>query len=162
MKEFAAIQPEFFPALVLCSKYQRALEIKSMYSALRQSMWELSMQSRDEFETWREKEKAHLCSLSKEPKQETLEMEYFQKLVNLRDTKYVPLPSFYLAIHSFLTHTPRERVATILRVEQPFVPAENEADYAQAVKATQRIETQCRHALELQVKALAAVHDLED
>jgi hypothetical protein len=90
MKEFAAIQPEFFPALVLCSKYRRALEIKSTYSALCQSMRELGMQSRDEFETWQEKEKAHLRSRSKEPEQETMEMEYFQKLVNLRDTECVP------------------------------------------------------------------------
>ncbi|KAJ7853837.1 hypothetical protein B0H14DRAFT_3653218 [Mycena olivaceomarginata] len=64
----------------LISKYRRALEIKSTYSALRQSMRELGVQSRDEFETWRTKEKAHLRSLSKEPEQETLEMEYFQKL----------------------------------------------------------------------------------
>jgi hypothetical protein len=162
MKEFTAIQPEFFPALLLCSKYRRTLEIKSTYSALRQSMRELGVQLRDEFETWRTKEKAHLRSLSKEPEQETLEMEYFQKLVNLRDTEYVPLPSFHLAIPSFLTHACRERVATILGVERPFVPTENEADYTQAAKATQRIETQRRHALELQVKALAAVHDLED
>ena len=76
---------------MLCSKYRRTLEIKSTYAALRQSMQELSVQSCDEFETWRAKEKAHLRSLSKEPEQETLEMEYFQKLVNLRDTKYVLL-----------------------------------------------------------------------
>ncbi|KAJ7839844.1 hypothetical protein B0H14DRAFT_2287168, partial [Mycena olivaceomarginata] len=66
--------------LLLCSKYRHALEIKSTYAALRQSMRELGVQSRDEFEMWRVKEKAHLRSLSKEPEQETLEMEYFQKL----------------------------------------------------------------------------------
>jgi hypothetical protein len=47
-------------------------------------------------------------------------------------------------------------------VERPFVPAENEANYAQAAKATWHIETQRRHTLELQVKVLAAVHDLKD
>jgi hypothetical protein len=40
---------------------------------------------------WRTKEKVHFCSLSKEPEQETLEMVYFQKLVNLMDAEYVPL-----------------------------------------------------------------------
>jgi hypothetical protein len=75
---------------LLCSKYRRALEIKSTHATLHQSMRELGVQSRDEFETWRMKEKVHLRSLSKEPEQETLEMEYFQKLVNLMDAEYVP------------------------------------------------------------------------
>ena len=43
----------------------------------------------------------------------------------------------------------------------PFMPAEAEAGYAEAAKATRRIETQRRHALEVRSKALAAVHDLE-
>lgn len=35
------------------------------------------------FEQWREEERAYLQGLSQEPLQETLEMEYYQKLVNL-------------------------------------------------------------------------------
>ncbi|KAJ7832588.1 hypothetical protein B0H13DRAFT_2370880 [Mycena leptocephala] len=116
-------------SLVLCSKYRRALEIKSMYSTLRDAMRRLSIESRDVFETWLESEKAYLRTLSKEPLEETMEMEYYQKLVNLRDAE--------------------ERVAAA------------EAGYTEAAKATRRIETQRRHALELREKALAAVHDLE-
>ncbi|KAJ6468159.1 hypothetical protein DFH09DRAFT_846521, partial [Mycena vulgaris] len=127
--------------LVLCSKYRRALGIKSMYVALRESMRELGVQSRDEFETWRAKEKAHLRTLSKEPEEETLEMEYFQKLVNLRDTE--------------------ERVAEMLGVELPFVSTDADAGYAEGAKATRHIETQRRHALEVQTRALAAVQNLE-
>jgi hypothetical protein len=55
----------------------------------------------------------------------------------------------------------RERVATILGVEPLFVPVQNAAGYGEAVKATQWLETQRRHALELQAKALFAVQDLE-
>ncbi|KAJ6501407.1 hypothetical protein DFH09DRAFT_1335950 [Mycena vulgaris] len=127
--------------LVLCSKYRRALGIKSTHVALRESMRELGVQSRDEFETWRAKEKAHLRTLSKEPEEETLEMEYFQKLVNLRDAE--------------------ERVAEMLGVELPFVSADADAGYAEGAKATRRIETQRRHALEVQTRALAAVQNLE-
>lgn len=36
------------------------------------------------FEEWREEEKIYLEGLSKEPITETLEMEYYQKLINLR------------------------------------------------------------------------------
>ncbi|KAJ6522597.1 hypothetical protein B0H19DRAFT_1224037 [Mycena capillaripes] len=109
---------------LLCNKYQRALEIKATYAALRETMRELGVESRDEFNKWWVKEKAYLCTLSKEPEQETLEMEYLQKLVNLQD-------------------------------------ADCPSSLTQAAKATRGIETQRRHMLEVQVKALAAVQDLE-
>jgi hypothetical protein len=122
-------------------------------------MRELGVQSPDEFETWRTKEKAHLHSLSKEPEQETLEMEYFQKLVNLGDAEYVPLP--YATFPFLLTLAHRERISAILGVERPFVPVGHDTDYTEAAKATRHIETQHRHTLEVQAKAMAAVHDLE-
>jgi hypothetical protein len=75
---------------LLCSKYKRALEIRATETTLRATMRELGVESRDVFEMWRAREKAHLRTLSKEPKEETLEMEYLQKLINLRDAQYVP------------------------------------------------------------------------
>ncbi|KAJ7770869.1 hypothetical protein DFH07DRAFT_866570 [Mycena maculata] len=51
---------------------------------------DLGVESRDVFETWRVKEKVHLLTLSKEPVEETLEMEYYQKLVNLMEAEYIP------------------------------------------------------------------------
>ncbi|KAF7337160.1 hypothetical protein MVEN_02154000 [Mycena venus] len=90
---------------------------------------ELSVQSRDEFETWREREKAHLRTLLKEPEEETLKME--------------------------------DRVTAILGVEAPFIPAKTDAGYAEAAKATRHVETQRQHALEVEARARAAVHDLE-
>lgn len=41
------------------------------------------------------------------------------------------------------------------------MPAEADIGYGQAAQSTRRLETQRRHAQELQVKALEAVHDLE-
>ena len=41
------------------------------------------------FEEWLEEEKAYLLGLQKEPLEETLQMEYWQKLLNLQASKYV-------------------------------------------------------------------------
>ncbi|KAJ7270013.1 hypothetical protein B0H12DRAFT_997107, partial [Mycena haematopus] len=131
-------------SLLLCNKYQRALKIKATEPALRDTMRELGVASRTEFEDWLAKEKAHLRTLSREPLQETLEMEYYQKLVNLGDIEWV-----------------QSRVSGILGVERPFIPAEGETGYAEAAKATRRIETQRRHVLEQHEKALKVVQDLE-
>ncbi|KAJ7738682.1 hypothetical protein DFH07DRAFT_870478 [Mycena maculata] len=105
------------------------------------TMRDLGVESRDVFEMWLAAEKAHLLTLSKEPEEETLEMEYFQKLVNLRDAE--------------------ERVTAIIGVQIPFIPGEPHTNYAEMAKATQRIETQRRHALELEMRARVAVQDLE-
>jgi cell fate regulator YaaT (PSP1 superfamily) len=80
---------------LLCSKYKRALEIRATKTTLHATMRELGVESRDVFDTWRAREKTHLRTLSKEPKEETLEMEYLQKLINLRDAQYVFLFHLY-------------------------------------------------------------------
>jgi hypothetical protein len=72
-------------ALLLCSKYRRALAVKKTLPALHEAMVRLGVQTRDVFETWLEEEKAFLATLSKEPIEETMEMVFYQKLVNLRD-----------------------------------------------------------------------------
>jgi hypothetical protein len=47
-------------------------------------MTDLNISDTRVFEEWRQEEKAYLEGLQKEPITETLEMEYYQKLVNLR------------------------------------------------------------------------------
>jgi hypothetical protein len=47
-------------------------------------MADLNISDTQVFEGWRQEEKAYLEGLQKEPVTETLEMEYYQKLVNLR------------------------------------------------------------------------------
>ncbi|KAJ7629333.1 hypothetical protein B0H17DRAFT_1218229 [Mycena rosella] len=67
----------------------------------------LGVVDRGVFETWLAKEKAFLRTLSKEPPQETLETEYYQKLLNLldyeerlRDILQLPLPNFPPPTHA--------------------------------------------------------------
>ncbi|KAJ7737113.1 hypothetical protein B0H16DRAFT_1664771 [Mycena metata] len=108
---------------------------------LRETMLSMGVESRSVFETWLEKEKVFLATLSKEPAHETLEMEYYQKLVNLQDLE--------------------ERVGIITKVGLPILPANTDATYAAAASQTRRIETQRRHAIEARDKTLAVVADLE-
>ncbi|KAJ7150768.1 hypothetical protein C8R46DRAFT_1166724 [Mycena filopes] len=72
-------------SLVIGNKYRRALKIKGTATLLRETMAAMGIESRSVFETWLVKEREFLALLSKEPAQETLEMEYYQKLVNLED-----------------------------------------------------------------------------
>ncbi|KAF8151123.1 hypothetical protein K438DRAFT_1624099, partial [Mycena galopus ATCC 62051] len=128
-------------SLLLARKYHRALQIKQTLPLLRETMASMGVTTRSVFETWLEKEKGYLAGLSKEPVQETLQMEYYQKLVNLLDHE--------------------ERLDIIRNVDVPFVPAVTDTTYADAAAQTRWIETQRRHAMELCAKGLAVVQDLE-
>ena len=61
--------------------------------ALAQAMEDLGLSDPEVFKTWREAEREYLDGLSREPLVETLEMEYYQKLNNLRASLYV---NFYI------------------------------------------------------------------
>lgn len=72
-------------ATFLYNNYKQALDILSSGpAALSQAMTDLKISDTRVFEEWREEEKVYLEGLQKEPIIETLEMEYYQKLVNLR------------------------------------------------------------------------------
>ncbi|KAJ6571906.1 hypothetical protein B0H19DRAFT_1255832 [Mycena capillaripes] len=119
-------------SLLMCNRYQQALGIKATEPALQDTMQELGVKSRNEFEGWLAKEKVHLRTLSKESLHETLEMEYYQKLVR-----------------------------AMMGVMQPFMPASMHSAYAKAAEATRRIETQRQHVLEQQSRMLDAMQDLK-
>jgi hypothetical protein len=143
---------------MLCSKYRRALNVKRTLPALQDSMRRLGVSTRAVFETWLEKEKDFLATLSKEPIQETLEMEYYQKLVNLLDHEYVQNPRCVRD----LPENNRERLMDVMLLEPPpLPPATDAAGYQRAAKETRGIETRRRHAMELVGKTLDAVHSLE-
>ncbi|KAK7013948.1 hypothetical protein R3P38DRAFT_3206529 [Favolaschia claudopus] len=72
-------------SLMIANKYRRALKLKETLPALQSSMAALGVRSRSDFGEWLGKEREYLAGLCKEPAQETLEMEYYQKLVNLRE-----------------------------------------------------------------------------
>jgi hypothetical protein len=124
--------------------------------ALQEAMRSLNVPTRDVFEAWLEKEKQFLRLLTKEPLQETQEMEYYQKLVNFYASEYVDLTA---AASGWLTVF-RERLRTMQRVEA-FVAEPTASNYAESMKQTRRLETQRRHAYELVSKSLAPVQDLE-
>ncbi|KAJ7855762.1 hypothetical protein B0H14DRAFT_3448862 [Mycena olivaceomarginata] len=126
---------------VLAKKYRRALKIKATLPMLRETMASLGVETRSVFETWLEKEKTYLNSLTKEPAQETLQVEYYQKLVNLHDYE--------------------SRLNEIRGNGLPFVEVVPSASYSAVAGQTQRIETQWRHATEVVSKTLATVQDLE-
>lgn len=52
-------------------------------------MHDLGVSNTKVFEDWLEEEKAYLLGLQKEPLEETLQMEYWQKLLNLEGSECV-------------------------------------------------------------------------
>ena len=80
----------------LVNKYKRALEILDREASLKESMRILGIPDRSIFDGWLRAEREYLESLEKEPEEETLQMEYYQKLVNYYANEYVSmLPSFF-------------------------------------------------------------------
>lgn len=101
------------------------------------------------FEKWLDEEKTYLQGLTKEPKEETLQMEYFQKLINLWASEYVDY------FFSFITLLTKPR-ATLTAANGAFANTEPGAQ-----DFTRAIETKRRHAIEKHDKDLNAVHALE-
>jgi len=75
-------------ATFLLNNYKKALEIlDSGPQALTQAMSDLGIHDESVFEVWLEEERAYLQGLQREPEEETLQMEYWQKLVDLQMSK---------------------------------------------------------------------------
>ncbi|KAK0489884.1 hypothetical protein EDD18DRAFT_1311113 [Armillaria luteobubalina] len=71
----------------LCNNYRQALEIIDSYLALQKSMRELGVTDEKEFEAWLQEEEDYLSNLQYEPPEETIEMEYFARLVHYYDVE---------------------------------------------------------------------------
>ncbi|KAJ6553701.1 hypothetical protein DFH09DRAFT_924701 [Mycena vulgaris] len=124
-------------SLTLANKYKHALEIKRGAIALRQTMIHLGIPDVQTFIDWLAAEKEFLANLQHEPLEETLQMEYYQKLVNLNAAEMTLL---------------RDAVT----MEDPSLQG-----YEQNVAMTRRLETQRRQCMELRDNLLIAVHELE-
>ncbi|KAF7371284.1 hypothetical protein MSAN_00764300 [Mycena sanguinolenta] len=94
---------------------------------LQEAMSNLGVESCSVFEEWLEKEKCYLESLTKEPEHEMLEMEYYQKLVNLANHK--------------------KRLNEQWGMNLPFI-SNGVSSYEKEAAETQRLEMQRHHALE--------------
>ncbi|KAH7914663.1 hypothetical protein BJ138DRAFT_999608 [Hygrophoropsis aurantiaca] len=125
----------------LYNNYKQALNI--LYdgqNTLPQLMHELGITSEAVFEQWLEEEKVYLQSLRSEPEEETLQMEYLQKLVNLMSSK-ANLDANQAA---WITSTPQN-------------PSFGSAD----ISRTRKNETARRHAQEIYDNDLKVVQLLE-
>ena len=71
----------------LVNNYYQALDILKGGPALEKTMLDQGIEGTDTFHVWLAEEHAYLKSLSKEPLQESLEMEYLQKLVNFQGSE---------------------------------------------------------------------------
>ncbi|RDB14988.1 hypothetical protein Hypma_016140 [Hypsizygus marmoreus] len=67
----------------LINNYKQAIDLLNSQAVLDKQMADQNVGSMKVFEQWLAEEKAYLLGLSKEPLEETLQMKYYQKLVNL-------------------------------------------------------------------------------
>jgi hypothetical protein len=135
----------------LFNNYKQALSILNNESGLEQAMRDLHVSHRTVFEDWRAEERRYLESLVTEPIVETLEMEYYQKLVELYAAEYVP---HFLVV--FMLTSYRKKLEAARQVWINSTP-----DKMSQRDTTRLQETQRRHALEERDKLLCVVHDLE-
>lgn len=75
----------------LINNYRQALKLINGLPALEKQMKDQGVVDFETFKCWLAEEKEYLCGLSREPLEETLQMEYYQKLVNLEASQYVTL-----------------------------------------------------------------------
>lgn len=113
--------------------YKQALGIIRTKNALRASMREAGITSSQLFYDWLVEEGEYLQKLTRTPPQETLQMEYYQKLVALRDTQ--------------------ARLILIRDASLVYVPGSRDR--------TNIVETKHRHEIENERKLIADVQALE-
>lgn len=73
----------------LVDNYKQALEIQQTRHALAKTMNDMGIPSTETFLQWLKEERLYLSGLKKEPLEETLQMEYYKKLVKLDSSEYV-------------------------------------------------------------------------
>ena len=77
----------------IVDNYKQALEILQMEAPLRAVMKRHGITNPAIFRTWLDEEKMYLSDLLCEPPEETLEMEYYERLVQLFNCQYVSIYS---------------------------------------------------------------------
>nr|GAT49523.1 predicted protein [Mycena chlorophos] len=123
------------------SKYRRALEVLDQEEDLIKYMEAKSIPDRSVFEEWLSQEKSALEKLSHEPPEETLKMEYYQKLVDFYDAD--------------------GKLQTIQSEEIHYVPPPGRPGYQEGMKKHQKQEAARRRALARRDRCATVVEDLE-
>jgi hypothetical protein len=141
------------PGEFLVNNYKQAISILNSEAAFIKQMDDQNIANTSVFQDWLAEEKVYLEGLSREPLLESLEMEYWQKLVNLGASQYVI--HFYLIC--LLTFVSRRRLADTENTWSVLTPTyiTNTRD------TTQSWETERRHAQEVEARNLLVVQNLE-
>lgn len=71
----------------LYNNYKQALSILETKSAVTAALTKVGASSAEVVKEWLQEEAIYLCGLSKEPLEETLEMEYYKMLESLHVTE---------------------------------------------------------------------------
>ncbi|KIM59405.1 hypothetical protein SCLCIDRAFT_126248 [Scleroderma citrinum Foug A] len=125
----------------LLNNYKQALDLLSNgHTTLERLMRELGVNDPTTFKLWLDKERVYLKSLLWEPAEETLQMEYWEWLVNLSGS--------------------RKDLDTILST-WTIITAHNAVSLGSDGSATRKAETMRHHAQENYKKDLKAVQELE-
>lgn len=113
-------------------------------------MTDLGIADTSVFATWLQEERTYLEGLKKEPAEETMQMDYYQKLVNLWASECVPAVCY---VATTAEHPGRASLAAATTVWSSSAPGVKDN--------TRVIETRQRHAIENLNKDLNAVQVLE-
>jgi hypothetical protein len=139
----------------LHSNYKQALNILATGDAtLPKLMQDLGIGDDSMFESWLEEEKAYLNGLSREPEEETLQMEYWQRLVNLNASRWV-----FCWAYPVSTKLPSHSLA--LSAAMTIFAMDSHQDYETQVRTTRKAESARRHAVEDYDRNLKLVQALE-
>lgn len=90
----------------MVENYKQALEILAGEAQFKRSMEDSGIKDTATFSQWLNDEREYLKSLSKEPIHETLQMEYYQKLVNLEDAQWVVLVTVTQNVGLLISYVP--------------------------------------------------------
>ncbi|PPR03885.1 hypothetical protein CVT24_008145 [Panaeolus cyanescens] len=131
----------------IVDNYKQLLEILSTEEVLKKKMEANGISGPEVFEVWKKEEHEYLTNLSKEPMEETLNMAYYQKLVNFYDSQR--------ALEELRTTFKNTWV-----VENPQQPSTSSTDGAGKARA-KKPHTQLKHAEENERRCLQAVQELE-
>ncbi|KAG6825030.1 hypothetical protein H0H92_005057 [Tricholoma furcatifolium] len=114
------------------------LELLAGQDVLEKTMSDQGIESTDVFHQWLKEEREYLMSQTKEPVQESLEMDYYQKLVNYYDS-----------------------CAKVEEIRQTWNAYDHNNPTASGAKRRYTPETRLRHAREQVQQHLLSVQDLE-
>ena len=137
----------------LYNNYKQALSLLETKPAVTAALTKVGASNAEVVKEWLQEEETYLCGLSKEPLEETLEMEYYKMLKSLRVTEWVTgsCLSFKILVLSW-----RNALAIANTVWSNLTPAT-----IGWCDTTQAIETARCHAIELHEKDLHAVQLME-